>query len=137
MNNESWNLLLGVANIAVSGGITLGLFYVGSKTSKIDKMEDQLRTAASEAVDLRIAKIAGEINVAIGGLKAIVNEMQRRLERGDEAFDSTTNKWHQLELRTQQKIADLQTQCASKEDVQRIESRLNEVAIALAKLAKE
>ncbi len=125
------SIINGIATIAV----TVGLFYVGSKTAKIGKLEDQLRAAAADAVDLRFGKLAGDMAGAITTLKTIVAEIQRRLERGDDEFDENKEHRHRLELKTQQQIEELKRTTATREDLRDIAAQLVKLQLTVNRIA--
>lgn len=131
----NWQLLFSVANLAITTVITVALFYVGSKAKKIDQLEERLRSAATEAVDLRFGSLAGKLEATVAGLRAIVEEIQRRLQRGDTQFDRANDIQHRLELKTMQQLSELKDQCASKEEVQELRVRHNSLEIKVNTIA--
>lgn len=130
-----WNLVISICNIVISSLLGVALFYVGSKASKIDKLEDRLRAAASEAVDLRFSKLSGETAAALSSLHAIINEIQRRLAQGDAEFRADEEQRHKLELRTLQQIEEIKRSYATRDDLKAIEDRLLKLQVTVNAIA--
>lgn len=128
------SVAISIVNIVVSGLLTVALFYVGSKASKIDQLEDRLRSAANEAVDLRFGKHAAEMASAMTAVNTIIAEVQRRLADGDAKFDADGQERHKLELKTLMQVEQLKGNCVKRDDLRRVEQEIVKLQVSVGNM---
>jgi hypothetical protein len=123
-----WSNVLGVINIIATVMLGVGLFYVGTKTSQIDKITDKAEKAANQVVDVRFAA-ADEAKKA----------MEERLEKGDRSFDKLDDRDREIERMLLTREAALKDwinsavgHCASKDDVAKLNGRLDQIVASMA-----
>ena len=113
--------------------LTIALFYIGSKTKRIETLETEVKRAASEAVDAKIAGVAGELRTTLRVLENVVGQIQQRLESGDQHFKSVDQKCHALELKVMQQVSELTRELATKNDVKELQRSISELQVRLAR----
>lgn len=126
------DIFFGLMSIA----LTIGLFYVAAKASKIDKLEERIGVMAEKIVDNRFATLSGEMRLMVGELSTLVEQMQVRLNRGDDHFEKADDKRQTLELQLKEAVHLVREwaarEFASKEELREIARQLNTVDRQLA-----
>ena len=125
-----WNLVLTVISLAISSLLTVGMFYVGSKASKIDKLEEQLKKNSDDRINTQMQLIRAELQIPLTELNAMVTQIRERMRDGSEHFEEVDKSNHRLELKTQLMVGDLKTymvqNMATKEDFSNLNQRLTQ-----------
>ncbi|MBB6429209.1 hypothetical protein [Algisphaera agarilytica] len=103
-------------NLVVSIVMAIGLMWVRHRTSKIDGLEAEVKQFTANLIDTKFEAIEGSI-------KAI----EKRLEAGDHAFRQNLSRDHELELKTLQAVTEIQRDMATREDLQVLGDKVNEL----------
>lgn len=130
----NWEMI----NLIVSSIIVLGLFYVGAKASKIDKLQDNMEDLAEKLVNTKFALLAAKMEGPFEKLATIIKGIEQRLERGDEVFDRQGEASHKIELKLATSAAENRNwtmqNFATKEEVKAISEALIQIKVALARV---
>ena len=120
----------GPINALASALLTIALFYIGLKTSKIDKLEDQLKKNSDDRINTQMQLIRAELQIPLTELTCLMAAMKERMGDGDDHFEQVDEKNHRLEVKTQQMVLELKTyvvqNMATKEDVSKLNDRLTQ-----------
>jgi hypothetical protein len=131
-------MTLEVISIVVNVFVVIALAYVGSKTSKIDKLEEALEDKAAKLIEAKFSVLAAEMNTPIAQLATIVDQIQNRLARGDESFNEQFDKAHELEIK--QTMSNAATRewamktFVTREEFHEIADSLRKMQVSLARL---
>ena len=129
-----WNLVLSVLSLVISSLLTVGIFYVGSKASKIDKLQEQLEERAGEIIEVRMQALESRLQISVKSLEHIVATMQQRLESGDQHFKNVDAKNHALELKVITQVQEMYRGLATREDVKELGSQVASMKTTIAEL---
>ena len=120
----------GPINALASALLTIALFYIGSKASKIDKLEDQLKKNSDDRINTQMQLIRAELQIPLTELNAVVAQIRERMHDGSDHFQEVDKKNHQLEIKTQVMVGELKTyiaqHMATKEDISKLNDRLTQ-----------
>ena len=131
-----WGIALGVIGIVMNLVVAVGVFYVGSKTQKIDTLESRLEQSADEKIEAKFAAMENKLLLPINGLKTMLDETQRRLGRGDQHFDDLNERDQDIQIKLATKFGELQKwmleNFASKKDLESLGDRFDGLQRAVA-----
>ena len=96
---ETATLVLGIVELLM----VIALFYIGNKASKIDALEGNVTRKAEEVVDTRFRLLSAEFTGVMTQLRTVVEGIEKRLERGDDAFDRQGEAQRSLELQAERR----------------------------------
>ena len=122
--SDGWTIGMFVVSLAYNGLLTIGLLYVKQSTSKVDTLEAEVKTYATEL-----------INSKIGHIEGLIEKIDGRLTKGDGKFDLNLERDYQLENKFIVAINELRRELAErfatrtemdklKEDHRKLEIRL-------------
>lgn len=113
----AWSVVTFVGGIILA----LGVAWLNARQRRLEGMEDRIQRTSDQVIEARMMTIQTRVEGSMKVLDAIVAEMNRRLERGDRAFDNLGERDRKLELKTQEMIAELRQwvveKAASKSDL--------------------
>ncbi len=112
-----WNLLLTVVSLAMNVIVTIALFYIGSKTAKIDQLEHRLGEAADRRIDEKFA--AQQAQCAMRHVT-----LDKWLEAGDAHFREA----RESEKSMARDIADIRENMATRQDLNRMADQIETLA---------
>lgn len=128
-----WQQVSSFGQWVFSGLLTIAMFYIGSKTRRIETLEAEIKRSAGELVDAKIGTVASELRTTVRVLESVVQTMQNRLENGDKHFKSVDQKCHALELKVMQQVSELTRELATKDDVKELQKSIAELQVRLAR----
>lgn len=130
-----WGHIITIANMMLSLVIAVVVFWVNTKTSKIDKLEEKLDQKAEQIINARFAAIESRMRDPFKSLDLIVARIEKRLERGDEAFGAQAERSHSLDKKIAVSEADVKLwvreNFATIGDLQALRVAMQEIQIAI------
>jgi len=118
-------LLVGIVEI----GLTIWLAAMSRKTAQIDKLSDQLSLATEKQVE-----------TALGDIRSSIHRIEKRLDKGDAAFDDADRQKHEIELKVVEKISAMKEwmseQFAHRNDVEKYIEKCQALSERIAAMAE-
>ena len=96
-----------IVGIALDVLLTVGLFYVGIKASKIDKLEDTLSTKADALIAAKLESHTGPLRTSIDNLSRELQVVHRRLEEGEADKDRLGEKGQSVAIQIERLVGDI------------------------------
>lgn len=137
----SFETLLSLANLLISSAITIALFYIGSKTSRIEKLEGELKSATSDFINAKMEVISREIETSLQSVRETIERIEERMNKGDGKFDSLQEHAAKNQITTITAAAQIREYVAenyaTKADVRELAGALRKLEIAVARLSQQ
>jgi hypothetical protein len=102
----------------------------GELKTKIDSLESDLKRSSDYRIDMQMKLLRAEIESPLTEIRTIVAEIQRQLQDGRKHFGNVDAKCHDLEVKVENKLAQLGEKFATRDDLSKVWDALREGRLA-------
>jgi hypothetical protein len=95
-----------VALWIMSGLQTLALTWAAAKVKKVDQLQDKLEKQADKTIAAKMEVLELSLQLPIQKLQTLMEQVEKRLEDGNDHFADVDEKCHNLEMKFVTKLAD-------------------------------
>lgn len=114
------NLAMNALNMVLSIAITIALFYVGGKTKKIDKLEDQLGSSIAAQIDHRISGVREREEACRSHLTQQIDDVREDMRRGSDRFAVIEKEATQMRVELLKTLGDVRENMVTKQDLREL-----------------
>lgn len=133
--------ILSIVHMVLSFLMALALIWVANKARRVETLEKNLTAANEKNIEDRFAAMAKEFAAPFAAIDQNLEQINERLQRGEERFSNLNETDHKAEIGTLQAVANLQIHiskhCASKQDLKAVEDKLQQLAISVGHLERQ